>query len=142
MVAHQVESVTGRDQAEGGEQEQRLDRLDGAAGNRPLTRAFDVGVDVAIGVVIDRAAGGTHQDNAEDEYDQYFRIGQALRGLKDVRIPMILTGVSYWVIGFPVAAFLGLSTPLGAIGVWWGLLASLVAAAGSLAARLWLITRD
>lgn len=67
---------------------------------------------------------------------------QALRGLKDVRIPMVLTGVSYWVIGFPVAAWLGLATPLGAAGVWWGLLASLVSAAVLLSARLWLITRD
>lgn len=68
--------------------------------------------------------------------------GQALRGLKDVRIPMILTGISYWVIGFPIAAWLGLSTPLASIGVWWGLLASLVAAAVFLGGRLWLVTRD
>jgi len=68
--------------------------------------------------------------------------GQALRGLKDVRVPMILTGVSYWIIGFPVAVWLGLGAPLGAIGVWWGLLASLVAAAATLATRLYLITKD
>lgn len=68
--------------------------------------------------------------------------GQALRGLKDVRMPMILTGISYWVIGFPVAAWLGLSTSLAAVGVWWGLLASLAAAAILLGGRLWLITRD
>ena len=68
--------------------------------------------------------------------------GQALRGLKDVRIPMILTGISYWVIGFPMSAWLGLSTPLGAVGVWWGLLASLFAAAVLLGWRLWRITKD
>jgi MATE family multidrug resistance protein len=67
---------------------------------------------------------------------------QALRGLKDVRMPMILTGISYWVIGFPLSAWLGLGTPMGAVGVWWGLLASLVAAASLLGGRLWLITRD
>lgn len=66
---------------------------------------------------------------------------QALRGLKDVRMPMILTGISYWVIGFPTAAWLGLATPLGATGVWWGLLASLLAAAILLGARLWYLTR-
>ncbi len=59
-----------------------------------------------------------------------------LRGLKDVRVPMIMTGVSYWLIGFPVAAGLGLFTPLGAVGVWWGLLAGLAAAAITLSARL------
>lgn len=66
---------------------------------------------------------------------------QALRGLKDVRLPMILTGISYWLIGFPLAAWLGLATPLGAVGVWWGLLASLVAAAALLSARLWFLIR-
>ena len=66
---------------------------------------------------------------------------QALRGLKDVRIPMIMTGISYWVIGFPVSAGLGLYTPLGAVGVWYGLLAGLAAAALLLGGRLWMITR-
>ncbi len=67
---------------------------------------------------------------------------QALRGLKDVRIPMFLTGVSYWLIGFPVAAGLGLATSVGAVGVWWGLLAGLSSAAILLSARLWFVTRD
>lgn len=67
---------------------------------------------------------------------------QALRGLKDVRVPMIITGVSYWVIGFPVSAWLGLSTPLGAVGVWWGLLVGLAFASVLLSGRLWMITRD
>jgi MATE family multidrug resistance protein len=67
---------------------------------------------------------------------------QCLRGLKDVRAPMILTGVSYWVVGFPLAAWLGLFSPLGAVGVWWGLLASLLCAAALLSARLWLLVRS
>lgn len=66
---------------------------------------------------------------------------QALRGLKDVRWPMAITGFAYWAIGFPVAAFLGLGTNVGAVGVWWGLLTSLFAAAALLAARLYLLTR-
>lgn len=67
---------------------------------------------------------------------------QALRGLKDVRLPMIITGISYWVVGFPISAGLGLFTPLGAVGVWWGLLAGLAAASVLLSARLWMITRS
>lgn len=67
---------------------------------------------------------------------------QALRGLKDVRMPMFLTGISYWAIGFTTAAWLGLATPMGAVGVWWGLLAGLAAASILLSTRLWLITRD
>lgn len=66
---------------------------------------------------------------------------QALRGLKDVRIPMIFTGVSYWLIGFPVAAGLGLGASVGAVGVWYGLLAGLASAAVLLGGRLWMITR-
>ncbi len=66
---------------------------------------------------------------------------QALRGLKDVRAPMIITFISYWLIGFPVAALLGLTTPLGAVGVWYGLLASLSAAALLLGGRLWFVTK-
>jgi len=66
---------------------------------------------------------------------------QALRGLKDVRIPMILTFISYWAIGFPVAAWLGLATPLAAVGVWYGLLAGLAAAAFLLGGRIWWMTR-
>ena len=39
---------------------------------------------------------------------------QALRGLKDVRIPMVMTFVSYWVIGLPVSY--ALAFPLGLQG--------------------------
>lgn len=66
---------------------------------------------------------------------------QALRGLKDVRIPMLITAISYWAIGFPIAAWLGLFTPVGAVGVWWGLLAALASAAALLGGRLLLFTR-
>jgi MATE family multidrug resistance protein len=66
---------------------------------------------------------------------------QALRGLKDVRVPMVITGVAYWAVGFPVAAYLGLMTSIGAEGVWWGLLTSLFTAAALLAGRLHLLTR-
>jgi MATE family multidrug resistance protein len=66
---------------------------------------------------------------------------QALRGLKDVRLPMVITAVSYWMIGFPLSAWLGLGTSLGAVGVWWGLLVSLAAAAVLLGARLFWLTR-
>ena len=62
---------------------------------------------------------------------------QLLRGLKDVQWPMLLTGVSYWLIGFPVAAILGLTTSFGATGIWYGLMAGLMAATVLLGGRLW-----
>lgn len=62
---------------------------------------------------------------------------QVLRGLKDVQWPMYLSGVSYWIIGFPVAVILGLYTPFGAVGIWYGLMAGLITATILLSGRLW-----
>jgi MATE family multidrug resistance protein len=53
----------------------------------------------------------------------------ALRGLQDVKIPMYITFVAYWIIGFPISYYLGIYTNLGATGIWIGLLAGLSAAA-------------
>lgn len=53
----------------------------------------------------------------------------ALRGLQDVKIPMYMTFISYWIIGFPISIYLGLFTDLKATGIWIGLLAGLTAAA-------------
>ena len=53
----------------------------------------------------------------------------ALRGLQDVKIPTIITFVSYWVIGFPTSYFLGKATRYGSFGIWLGLLAGLSTAA-------------
>lgn len=52
----------------------------------------------------------------------------ALRGLQDVKIPTILTFVSYWVVGFPVSYFLGTKEMYGSFGIWLGLLAGLTTA--------------
>lgn len=59
----------------------------------------------------------------------------ALRGHKDTRVPMVITLVSYWLIGLPVAWWLGFYTPLGPDGLWWGLSAGLAAAAAGLSWR-------
>ncbi len=53
----------------------------------------------------------------------------ALRGLQDVKIPMYITFVAYWIIGFPISYYLGLHTNLKATGIWIGLLAGLSVAA-------------
>jgi MATE family multidrug resistance protein len=45
----------------------------------------------------------------------------ALRGLQDVKIPMYITFVAYWVVGFPVSIYLGMYTDLKAAGIWIGL---------------------
>ncbi len=65
----------------------------------------------------------------------------ALRGLQDVKIPMYITFVAYWVIGFPISYYLGEYTELKAVGVWIGLLAGLTAAALFLFIRFNYITK-
>ena len=62
---------------------------------------------------------------------------QLLRGLKDVKLPMWITGISYWVVGFPVAWYLGLKTEIGAVGIWYGLLAGLAVASVLLGCRFY-----
>ena len=53
----------------------------------------------------------------------------ALRGLQDVKIPTIITFISYWLIGFPISWFLGKEAAFGSFGIWLGLLAGLTTAA-------------
>ncbi|CAN1496910.1 NorM Na+-driven multidrug efflux pump [Flavobacteriaceae bacterium] len=53
----------------------------------------------------------------------------ALRGLQDVKVPMYITFVAYWIVGFPISYYLGKYTALGAVGIWIGLLAGLTTAA-------------
>jgi MATE family multidrug resistance protein len=53
----------------------------------------------------------------------------ALRGLQDVKYPMYITFVAYWLVGFPISIYLGLKTELKAVGIWIGLLAGLSVAA-------------
>ena len=52
----------------------------------------------------------------------------ALRGMQDVKVPTILTFISYWVIGFPVSYYFGSEEMYGSFGIWLGLLAGLTTA--------------
>ena len=65
----------------------------------------------------------------------------ALRGLQDVKIPMYITFVAYWVIGFPISYYLGKYTELKAVGIWIGLLAGLTVAAIFLYIRFTRLTK-
>ena len=55
-----------------------------------------------------------------------------LRGLQDTRVPMAIALFAYWVPGAAASIGLGLFTPLAGLGVWLGLLVSLVVAAALL----------
>jgi multidrug resistance protein, MATE family len=60
----------------------------------------------------------------------------ALRGAADTRIPMWITLLGYWAVGAPLAYLLGFHTPLGAPGVWAGLVVALAVVAVLLAWRV------
>ncbi|WP_425501209.1 MATE family efflux transporter [Pseudoxanthomonas suwonensis] len=60
----------------------------------------------------------------------------ALRGLRDTRVPMFLAMVSYWGIGMPLGAWLGLGLGRGPQGMWTGLILGLSAAAVLMGWRL------
>lgn len=53
----------------------------------------------------------------------------ALRGVKDVKIPTIITLIAYWAIGLPMSYFLGFKMNLGVQGIWYGLSLGLTVAA-------------
>ena len=66
----------------------------------------------------------------------------ALRGLQDAKVPMYITFVAYWVVGFPVSIYLGFYTSLKAVGIWIGLLAGLTTAALFLYIRFIKLTKQ
>jgi MATE family multidrug resistance protein len=66
----------------------------------------------------------------------------ALRGLKDTRVPMLITAFAYWGVGMPVGWWLTFDRGLGARGMWMGLAVGLSVAAVLLFTRFWRRARD
>lgn len=65
----------------------------------------------------------------------------SLRGSGDTRYPFVANLLGHWLVGLPVALYLGLVRGLGIIGVWWGLSAGLTAVAIALVIRFLAVTR-
>jgi MATE family multidrug resistance protein len=63
----------------------------------------------------------------------------ALRGLKDARMPMLIAGLSYWGVGFPVGWLFGFLLDWRTPGVWVGMIAGLCCAALLLCGRFHLL---
>ena len=53
----------------------------------------------------------------------------ALRGLNDVRIPTLISLISYWIIALPVGYMFAFVLNIGAVGIWLGYLSGLIIAA-------------
>jgi len=60
----------------------------------------------------------------------------ALRGLKDAFIPLLLSLVSYWLVGFAAAWYVGIHIGVGPGGLWVGLIAGLTTSCVLMAFRL------
>jgi MATE family multidrug resistance protein len=66
----------------------------------------------------------------------------SLRGLKDTRVPMLLTLVAYWLVGVPVGVWLAFGSGAGPSGLWFGLVAGLATAAALLVTRFVRLLRN
>jgi MATE family multidrug resistance protein len=64
-----------------------------------------------------------------------------LRGLADVRVPMLLAFVFYWLCAIPIGYMAAFVFRAGAVGIWVGLATGLFLAAITLTTRFWLLTR-
>mgnify|MGYP003685916417 FL=1 len=65
-----------------------------------------------------------------------------LRGLQDTRVPMVITIISYWLIGIPISYILGFLFDFRGIGIWLGLVVGLAIVALLLWSRFNLLTRS
>jgi MATE family multidrug resistance protein len=65
----------------------------------------------------------------------------ALRGMSDVKVPTLITLLAYWGFGLPMGYLLGFNFEMGAMGVWYGLLAGLSVAAMLLFIRFNLLSK-
>lgn len=65
-----------------------------------------------------------------------------LRGVKDMRIPTLFIGISYWIVAIPVGCLLTFYFNWGAAGIWVGLILGLTSSALFLSSRFLKISRS
>lgn len=65
----------------------------------------------------------------------------ALRGAGDTKYSLVANLIGHWLIGLPVALYLGFHRNMGIVGLWWGLCAGLTATAILLVTRFDRISR-
>ncbi len=65
----------------------------------------------------------------------------SLRGMSDTRVPMLMSAVSYWLVGFVASCLLGFTFGLGAPGVWIGLSIATAVHSTMLVTRFVVLTR-
>ena len=68
--------------------------------------------------------------------------GGVLRGAGDTKFTFYANVVGHWLIGLPIALFLGFKRGLGIVGLWWGLCVGLTVVAVILFLRFERLSRD
>jgi len=66
----------------------------------------------------------------------------ALRGMSDVRMPLLIVVFAYWGVALPTAYVLAFVAGFGAVGIWIGLAVGLGTAALGLSLRFWSRVRE
>ena len=64
-----------------------------------------------------------------------------LRGITDVKLPMVISFTAYWALGLPAGYILGFIMKKGVVGIWIGLLIGLTVAAALFTLRFHVKTR-
>ena len=59
----------------------------------------------------------------------------ALRGLKEMTSPMVISLLSIWLVGFPAAWLLGIYWEMGPSGLWYGMVLGMAVAAMLMSVR-------
>jgi len=59
-----------------------------------------------------------------------------LRGLQDMRVPMLINAFAYWAVAAPIGYYITHYTKVGAVGLWLGLIIGLTVGSALLAWRL------
>ncbi len=59
-----------------------------------------------------------------------------LRGAGDTRVPLVVNILGFWLVGLPTSLVLGFRLGFGPQGLWWGIVAGLIAVATFLLARV------
>ena len=68
--------------------------------------------------------------------------GGVLRGAGDTKFTFYANLFGHWLIGLPIALYLGFERELGIVGLWWGLCAGLTVVAVMLILRFERLSRE
>jgi MATE family multidrug resistance protein len=114
-------------------------------------------VAMVVLLILPRAIIGVYVDNADPANRELVRIARqliaiaavfqvfdgaqtiavgALRGYRDVLVPLLLASFGYWGVGFLGGCVFAFPLGYGAVGLWWGLALGLAAVALMLTIRL------